>query len=516
MSGLAGKAALVGIGQTEFSKESGRSEMQLACEAVKAAIADAGLKPSDVDGMVTFTVDENEEIEVARNVGIKDLTFFTRVPHGGGAAAGTVLQAAMAVATGVAEVVVCYRAFNERSGFRFGGAGRQPGVTPLWMAPYAPFALMTPAGWVALHAQRYMNAYGVTNADFGKIAVIDRKHAAKNPDAWFYEKPITLEQHQESRWIIEPVLRLLDCCQESDGGVAMVVTSVERARDLAKPPAVITAAAQGAAYDGEVMTSYYREEITGLPEMGVVGEKLWGDSGLKPADISTAFLYDHFTPFVFTQLEELGFCGRGEAKDFVSVDELSLGGRMPINTNGGLLGEAYIHGMNGITEGVRQVRGTSYNQVDNVEHVLVTSGTGVPTSGLDPRAADHTSADATEIAVRTHDASDRDRHPGCHHLGRLRVLSHPWFAQNDDRRHRACGRRVPQHVLRVLPRQGDDRRGLRRGRLAAVLPQHGQGDRPRWRQHVRGQAGEGGGVRWRRRAKWSNPRSTSTTKKSTS
>ena len=284
--------------------------------------------------------------------------------------------------TGVAEVVVCYRAFNERSGVRFGGAGRQPGVTPLWMAPYAPFALMTPAGWVALHAQRYMSAYGVTNADFGKISVIDRKHAAKNPDAWFYEKPITLEQHQESRWIIEPVLRLLDCCQESDGGVAMVVTSVERARDLAKPPAIITAAAQGAAYDGEVMTSYYRDEITGLPEMGVVGEKLWRDSGLKPADISTAFLYDHFTPFVFTQLEELGFCGRGEAKDFVSVDELSVGGRMPINTNGGLLGEAYIHGMNGITEGVRQVRGTSYNQVDHVEHVLVTSGTGVPTSGL--------------------------------------------------------------------------------------------------------------------------------------
>jgi len=380
--GLGGKAAIAGIGQTEFSKESGRSEMQLACEAVKAALDDAGLKPADVDGMVTFTVDENEEIEVARNVGIGNLTFFTRVPHGGGAAAGTVLQAAMAVATGVAEVVVCYRAFNERSGFRFGGAGRQPTAPPLWLAPYAPFGLMTPAGWVALHAQRYMSTYGATNADFGKISVIDRIHAAKNPDAWFYERPITLEDHQQSRWIIEPVLRLLDCCQESDGGVAIVVTSVERARDLAKPPAVITAAAQGAAYDGEVMTSYYREQITGLPEMGVVGDRLWRDSGLKPADIQTAFLYDHFTPFVFTQLEELGFCGRGEAKDFVSIESMSLGGSLPINTNGGLLGEAYIHGMNGITEGVRQVRGTSHNQVDNVEHVLVTSGTGVPTSGL--------------------------------------------------------------------------------------------------------------------------------------
>jgi acetyl-CoA acetyltransferase len=379
---LGGKAAIAGIGQTEFSKESGRTELQLACEAVKAALDDAGLRPGDVDGMVTFTVDENEEIEVARNLGISDLTFFTRVPHGGGAAAGTVMQAAMAVATGAAEVVVCYRAFNERSGFRFGGSGRTMTSTPLWLAPYVPFGLMTPAAWVALQAQRYMSTYGVTNEDFGRISVVDRAHAARNPDAWFYERPITLADHQSSRWIVEPVLRLLDCCQESDGGVALVVTSVERARDLAQPPAAITAAAQGAASDGEVMTSYYREEITGLPEMGVVARKLWADSGLKPSDIQTAFLYDHFTPFVLVQLEELGFCKRGEAKDFATIENLSLGGALPINTNGGLLGEAYIHGMNGITEGVRQIRGTSHNQVDDVEHVLVTSGTGVPTSAL--------------------------------------------------------------------------------------------------------------------------------------
>jgi len=383
MSSLSGKTAIAGIGQTEFSKESGRSELQLACEAVKAAIEDAGLAPGDIDGMVTFTMDASDEIEVARNVGIGDLTFFSRVPHGGGAAAGTVTHAAMAVATGTANAVVCYRAFNERSGFRFGGATARPTAeTPPFMANYAPFGLVTPAAWVAIHAQRYMSTYGVTNEDFGRISVVDRAHAARNPDAWFYERPITLEDHQNSRWVIEPVLRLLDCCQESDGGVAMVVTSVERAQDLPRPPALITAAVQGAAHDGEMMTSYYRNDITGLPEMGVVAEKLWRDSGLKPTDIQTAFLYDHFTPFVFAQLEELGFCGRGEAKDFATVERLSLGGELPINTNGGLLGEAYIHGMNGITEGVRQVRGTSYNQVDDVEHVLVTSGTGVPTSAL--------------------------------------------------------------------------------------------------------------------------------------
>ncbi len=379
---LKDRAAIAGIGQTEFSKESGRTELQLACESVKAALDDAGLSPADVDGLVTFTLDTSEEMEVARNLGIPSLSMFSRVPYGGGASAGTVLQAAMAVATGVADVVVCYRAFNERSGMRFGNISGALTTMPLWLSWYAPYGLLTPASWVALHAQRYMHAYGVTNEDFGRIAVVDRFHASTNPDAWFYEKPITIEDHQASRWIIEPVLRLLDCCQESDGGVAIVVTSTERARDLRHRPALITAAAQGATEDGEMMTSYYRDDLTGLPEKGVVGRRLWEASGLTPADMSTAFLYDHFTPFVLMQLEELGFCARGEAKDFATVERLSLGGEFPINTSGGLLGEAYIHGMNGITEAVRQIRGTSCNQVERVEHVLVTAGTGVPTSGL--------------------------------------------------------------------------------------------------------------------------------------
>jgi acetyl-CoA acetyltransferase len=146
--------------------------------------------------------------------------------------------------------------------------------------------------------------------------------------------------------------------------------------------AVFAAAAQGASFDSETMTSYHRDDLCGLPDMGVVAKRLWRDSGLAPADIDTAFLYDHFTPFVLMELEELGFCGRGEAEDWATVERLSVGGELPINTNGGLLGEAYIHGMNGITEVVRQIRGTSYNQVDNVEHALATAGTGVPTSGL--------------------------------------------------------------------------------------------------------------------------------------
>lgn len=382
---LGNRAAIAGIGATEFSKESGRSEMSLACEAVAAAIADAGLSPSDVDGMVSYTADTNPEIEIARHVGIGELRHFSRIHYGGGAACATVVMAAMAVATGVADVVVCYRAFNERSGRRF-GAGVQdlPNAATAERAQFSytsSFGLLTPASWVAMVAQRYMHDYGATSEDFGAVAVADRRHAATNPAAWFHGQPITLAEHQASRWIVEP-LHLLDCCQESDGAQALVVTTPERARDLPHPPALIVAGAQGAGTEQWTMTSFYRDDIAQLPEMKLVADELWSSSGLTPADVQTAVLYDHFTPYVLMQLEEFGFCGRGEAKDFIADGAIELGGRLPVNTHGGQLGEAYIHGMNGIAEGVRQVRGSSVNQVGGVEHVLVTAGTGVPTSGL--------------------------------------------------------------------------------------------------------------------------------------
>ena len=382
MSGLARQAAIAGIGATEFSKDSGRSELQLAAEAVAAAIADAGLTPSDVDGLVTYTMETNPEIQVAQAVGIGDLSFFSRIHYGGGAACATVQQAAMAVATGVADVVVAYRAFNERSGHRFGAGRAQwaPTAEGTAMGWYTAFGFRTPAAWVAMFARRYMHTYGATSEDFGRVSVADRRHAATNPAAYFYGKPITLADHQASRMVVDP-LRLLDCCQETDGGQALVITSVERARDLPQRPAVIAAAAQGAGRDQESMTSFYRDDITGLEEMGVVADQLWRQSGLRPDDIQTAVLYDHFTPFVLTQLEELGFCKRGEAKDFVADGNIELGGGLPINTHGGQLGEAYLHGMNGIAEAVRQVRGTAVNQIERVDHVLVTAGTGVPTSG---------------------------------------------------------------------------------------------------------------------------------------
>lgn len=374
---LGGRAAIAGIGATEFSKDSGRSELKLAVEAVRAALDDAGLSPADVDGMVTFTMDTNPEITVAQAAGIGELSFFSRVHYGGGAACATVQQAALAVATGLAEVVVCYRAFNERSVRRFGSGvqQREPSAEGAALGWNLPFGLLTPASWVAMAAQRYLHTYGLTRDAFGHVAVTDRRHAATNPAAYFHRRPITLADHAASRWIVEP-LRLLDCCQETDGAQAIVVTSPERARTLPNPPALITAAAQGAGRAQEQMTSFYRDALTGLPEMQVVARQLWRTSGLTPADIDVAILYDHFTPFVLMQLEEFGFCAPGEAADFVAADAL------PLNTHGGQLGEAYLHGMNGIAEAVRQLRGTSVNQAGTPAHVLVTAGTGVPTSSL--------------------------------------------------------------------------------------------------------------------------------------
>jgi acetyl-CoA acetyltransferase len=358
---MRGATAIAGIGQTDFSKASGRSELQLAAEASLAALDDAGLTVDDVDGMVTFTIDPTEDVELMRVLGVRDLSYSVRLPHGGGGSGATVLAAAMAVAMGAAKHVLVYRALNARSGRRF-GAVRDPRSTPAvgtgwgfanWSAPYGA---LTPAAILSMNALPYMRTFGITNEDFGRYVVGIRDFAATNPDSWFYGQPVTLADHQASRWIIEPILRLLDCCQETDGGVAFIVTTAERARDMPRPAALV---------DGAVQHVGRADRST---------DALFGMAGLEPADIDAAMIYDAFTPHVFHGLEDLGFCKPGEAKDYIASGAIARGGTMPVNTNGGLIGEAYIHGMNLITEAVRQIRGTAVNQVTNVNHVLMSSG----------------------------------------------------------------------------------------------------------------------------------------------
>jgi len=370
MTSYMDRTAIVGIGQTEFSKASGRSELQLAAEASKAALADAGLTPADIDGMVTFQLDSNDELDVQRCLGIPELRWTARAPFGGAGASACLQMATAAVASGAAKAVLVYRAFNERSGVRFG----QPGTYQLRFPDFhIAYGLDTPAKIYALWYQRYMHKYGVTNEDLGRYVVVAREHAATNPAAWYYNKPITLQDHQQSRWIVEPILRLLDCCQESDGGVAFIVTSVERAKDLRQPGVRVLAATQSHLQGGNIMFDYYRGELADFSEIGAISKQMWNSTGLGPDDIDVALLYENFSPVVFMALEGHGFCKPGEAKDFIKDGNIGMKGKLPVNTNGGLLGEGYIHGVNNILEGVRQIRGSAANQVPGAEHVLVSA-----------------------------------------------------------------------------------------------------------------------------------------------
>jgi acetyl-CoA acetyltransferase len=364
-------AIVAGIGATEFSKDSGRSTMQLAAEASRAAILDAGLAPADIDGMVTFTVDANDELQLMRNLGVEEINWWSRTPGGGVGACATVQHAVAAATSGAANAVLVYRAFNERSQYRFG----QPHARPTGPAPldwYVNFGIDTPAKMYALWFRRYMHAFGATNEDFGRYTVSARRHAATNPKAWFHDRPITLDDHQASRWIVEPVLRLYDCCQESDGGVALVVTRGERAPDVEQPVAIV-AVADAHQRDASITANYYHDDLATYPEAAACARLLFARAGLTPADVDVAQIYENFSPLVFLLLEAYGFCGPGEAPAFIADGNLDLDGKLPTNTHGGLLGEAYLHGINSIQEGVRQARGTAANQVPRVEHALVSS-----------------------------------------------------------------------------------------------------------------------------------------------
>src|SRR4029453_6626965 len=237
---------IVGIGQTEFSKDSGRSTLRMALEAILEALDDAGLEPSDIDGVVKMAANDDVfEIDLLRSLGLPNLRFFTEIPHGGGAACGTIAGAASAITSGMADVVVVFRSLNERSERRFGLSSMGGGVGG-WMQYYLPHALVTPAQWVAVFAQRYLYEYGHSTEEFGRVSVLCRTHAATNPHAMMYERPITLEEHQASRWISEP-LRLLDCTLDTDGACAAIVVSAEKAKTLNAAREYNAAGAQGTA-----------------------------------------------------------------------------------------------------------------------------------------------------------------------------------------------------------------------------------------------------------------------------
>ena len=363
LNNIRDKAAIVGIGETEFSWDSGRSELQLACEAIKAACDDAGISPHDIDGICRYEMDNNHETLLVQALGIKNLRHWEAITYGGGAANATVAHAAAALASGYCNYAVCFRAANLRSGVRLGQAQGPERIMGGLQSFQAPWGVLAPAHNFGMFVRRYMYKYGVTGRDFGWVAVTLRHHASSNPRA-LRRKPITIEDHQNSRMIAEP-LRLLDFCQENDGAVAIVMTTVERARNLrhANTLALVEAASQGSGPMTEGII--YRPDLT-IAESVHTARDLWARARLTAKDMDAFMFYDHFTPFCLLGLEAYGFVPLGEAKDFVQGGHnIRFDGILPTNTHGGNHSEAYIHGLTHPQEAVRLIRGTSTAQPPN-------------------------------------------------------------------------------------------------------------------------------------------------------
>ncbi|GAT06906.1 lipid-transfer protein [Mycolicibacterium novocastrense] len=383
---LRDRCAIVGIGTTDFNRKSGRTELALAAQACTAAIADAGLTPADVDGIVRCEQDTVRHNDVADILGLPSLTYWGSTGTGGSAPAGMVAQACAAIAAGLARSVLVFRSLNGRSGARFGRGRRQNapvGGNGSYDEFFLPYGLMAPGQMFALIARRHMIEFGTEPEHLGAIALACREHANANPAAQMHGKPMTMAAYLGSRPVTEP-LRLYDYCLETDGACAVVVTSSERARDTASTPVSIRAVAQGAdAYQqpGLVFPALMRESLVEQPSRRTA-ETLYRRAGLGPSDVDVAQLYDCFTITVLLQLEDYGFAAKGEGGHFAAGGALRAGGTLPINTAGGNLSEGYIHGLNHVVEGVRQIRGHSTSQVPGAEVCLVTSGLPTATGAL--------------------------------------------------------------------------------------------------------------------------------------
>ena len=380
-------AYIAGVGQTEFKRHGGimdRSQFQVAAEAVMAALANAGMSPQDVDGFASFSNDANEAALMQVALGVPQLRWMSMVwGGGGGGSCAAIAQAAAAIESGQAQTVVVYRGLCQGQSRRFGrfGEGRTHGNF------VHPFGLFAPAQMLALQIRRHMHLHPqIREEHLGMVAVNARANANRNPRAIMHGKPMTLDDYFNSRYIAEP-LRLFDCCLESDGGCAIVVTTRSRAQDAPTTPVRILAAGHGSGPgwgSGPLGSQNMPQADYNSTNSRRMARELYAAAGVTPADIDTAQIYDHFSGMVLMALEEYGFCDVGGSGDFVAAGHIAWkSGKLPINTSGGQLSEAYVHGMNVAIEGVRQLRGESTSQVEGARLCLVTGGLGVsPTSAL--------------------------------------------------------------------------------------------------------------------------------------
>lgn len=365
---LKDRGAIVGLGYTAQGKVPDRSAMSLYTEASKNALVDAGLNVRDIDGIIIQPCPTDPRVtafSLAQELGLS-LRFGADQQLHGASSCAIIQHAAMAVDAGLCDYCLCSFADTSRSASPATG-----NIYQRAMGTDAAYGMFGVAASYAMIARRYMHEYGITSRQFGAVAVTFRQHASLNPIAEMRE-PITIENHQASRWVVEP-LHLLDCCLVSDGGRALIVTSAEKARNLKQPPVYITGIGQGHPFTDPLQRPTVT--ITGAVESG---KTAFATAGITPGDVDVCAIYDAFSFAVPMQLEGLGFCGKGEGGTFVEEGRIALGSELPTNTSGGLLSEVYIQGWVGTHEIVRQLRGDcDPRQVPDAEIGLVTSSGGV-------------------------------------------------------------------------------------------------------------------------------------------
>ncbi|GAA0964976.1 lipid-transfer protein [Acrocarpospora macrocephala] len=385
------RIAIVGVGQTTIwprGQSAPLTEVDLTCRALMSACDDAGIAVTDVDGFAFYRGGVDAGL-LAQTLGIDEITFCASLSGAGGGSAGSLGLAAAAIQSGMATVVACPMAFQQ-IGTRFGAAYARDGVGggPLYnhASPeddyLRPADLVAPAQMFGLIAQRHMHKYGTTREAFAEVAITFRDNARKTPGS-LMTKPMTREDYFNARMISDPIC-LFDCCVESEGAGVVLVTSLERARDLRKTPVEVLASVHGGEGDwGQgIMWLNMPDEIFSSSGHRGIAKRMYERAGIKPADVDVAMIYDHFAPMVLLQLEDYGFCAIGESNDFVLDGNIRMDGAIPVNPNGGQLSNGYLIGFSLVTEAVRQVRGEGANQVAGAEVALVTGGpAALPVSG---------------------------------------------------------------------------------------------------------------------------------------
>ena len=371
---LRGKVAVAGVGETTYYKRGGAedAEFVLALKAILAACEDAGIDPREVDGFASYSNDRNDPSRISAALGIKELKFANmQWGGGGGGGSGAVANAAAAVATGVADCVVVFRALAQGQFARFGQGPKAPGVAgePAYTIPYG---MMSPAQMFAMRCTRHLHETGVTRDTYKAVSLATYAHAQNNPRAVMYGRPLTPEKYDEAHWIVEPY-QLYDCCMENDGAAALVIVSADRAKDLKQKPAYLLGATAGSEHRNGAPS--HNAPLYATSSFTSLAPRLYEMAGVGPKDVDVLQSYENFTGGVVMSIIEHGFCSHEEANEFLTYENLlAKGGKLPLNTSGGNLAECYMHGLELITEAVRQIRGESPNQVENAKVAMVTSG----------------------------------------------------------------------------------------------------------------------------------------------